>query len=53
MVFLGDIQVNTLYKGDKDDDDDDNNNNNKFEENYRAENNIMKNKTITRKKFKK
>ena len=34
MVFLGDIQVNTLYKGDKDDDDDndddddDNNNNN-------------------------
>ena len=31
MVCLGDIPVNTLYKGDKDnddDDDDDNNNNN-------------------------
>ena len=29
MVCLGDLRVNTLYKGDKDDDDDyDNNNNN-------------------------
>ena len=28
MVCLGDLRVNTLYKGDKDDDDDDDNNNN-------------------------
>ena len=28
MVCLGNIRVNTLYKGDKDDDDDDDNNNN-------------------------
>ena len=27
MVCLGDIRMNTLYKGDKDDDDDDDNNN--------------------------
>ena len=37
MVCLGDIRVNSLYKGDKDnddggdDDDDDNNNNNNME----------------------
>ena len=28
LVWLGDIRVNTLYKGDKDYDDDNNNNNN-------------------------
>jgi hypothetical protein len=29
MVCLGDIRVNTLYKGDKDDDDDDDGDDNK------------------------
>ena len=28
MICLGDIRVNTLYKGDKDDDDNNNDNNN-------------------------
>ena len=34
-VCLGDIRVNTLYKGDKDNNNNNNNNNNKEQEDYK------------------